>query len=76
MRKELEEMVREHQEAQGEFTGYFLVTFKDGAAVVSGLSRDDDLAAEIIGALSDALGEGENEPAQCRDTIGECWGHA
>jgi hypothetical protein len=76
MHKELEEMVREHQEAQGEFTGFFLVTFKDGAAVVSGHARNDDLAAEIIGALSDALGEGESEPAHGRDTIGECWGHA
>ncbi len=70
MREKLLDAVREHREAQGPCTGYFLVTFRNGQAVVSGDSdRHDAVASEIIRLLADAMGEDD-------DGIGPCEGCA
>jgi hypothetical protein len=72
MRNKLIEAVREHRAAQGECTGYFLVTFCNGQAVVSGEADGaDEVATEIIRVLADCMGEeGDN------DAIGPCRGRA
>ena len=71
MRDKLEEAVREHRDAQSGLTGYFLVTFSNGQAVVSGQSdAEDEIAAEIIRILADAMGE------EAGDEIGPCAGRA
>ena len=73
MRKELEDAVREHSQTQHGLTGYFLVTFDRGQATVSGQSDEhDEIAAEIIRLLADAMGEEPDDD----DEIGPCRGTA
>jgi hypothetical protein len=70
MRDKLIRAVREHREAQGQCTGYFLVTFSNGDAFISGQSAEDDpVASEIIQWLATVMDEEDDE-------IGPCAGHA
>lgn len=72
MDEKLIKAVQRHRRVQGKPTGYFLVTFKEGQAVVSGETDGfDDTAAEIIRVLGDCMGD---EPQE--DEIGICLGTA
>jgi hypothetical protein len=72
MRDKLIKAVRKHRAARGECTGYFLVTFCDGQAVISGeTDGGDDVATEIVQFLADAIGNKDDD-----DEIGPCRGTA
>lgn len=71
MRDKLIKVVREHRAAQGQCTGYFLVTFCDGKAVISGETDGSDAAMEIVQFLADAIGTKDDD-----DEIGPCRGTA
>ena len=77
MRKLIEKALREHQLEQGEITGYMLITFQDGEAMISGEASDgDEVAQQIISEIEAAL---LNPPCDCdseQDEIGRCSGHA
>ena len=77
MRKLIEEAVREHQDEQGEITGYMLITFRDGEAMISGeASEGDELAQHIIGDIEAALLAPSHACDNEEDEIGRCVGHA
>ena len=77
MRKLIEKALREHQEEQGEITGYMLITFQDGEAMISGeASEGDEVAQQIISEIEAAL---LSPPCACgneQDEIRRCSGHA
>ena len=77
MRKLVEKALREHQNEQGEITGYMLITFQDGEAMISGeASEGDEVAQQIISEIEAAL---LNPACACeneQDEIGRCSGHA
>ena len=77
MRKLIEKALREHQQEQGDITGYMLITFQDGEAMISGeASEGDEVAQQIISEIEAAL---LDPPCACeneQDEIGRCSGHA
>jgi hypothetical protein len=77
LRKLIEKALREHQEEQGDITGYMLITFQDGEAMISGKASDgDEVAQQIISEIEEAL---LNPSCACdneEDEIGRCAGHA
>ena len=77
MRKLIEKALREHHEEQGEITGYMLITFQDGEAMISGEASDgDEVAQQIISEIEASL---LNPACGCeseQDEIGRCSGHA
>ncbi len=77
LRKLIENALREHQEEQGELTGYMLITVQDGEAMISGEARDsDEVAQQIISEIETSL---LNPACACeieQDEIGRCSGHA
>jgi hypothetical protein len=77
LRKLIEKAVREHQDEQGEITGYMLITFRDGEAMISGqASEGDEIAQGVIGEIEAVL---LNPVCACddeEDAIGRCAGHA
>ena len=77
MRKLIEKALREHHEEQGEITGYMLITFQDGEAMISGEASDgDEVAQQIISEIETSL---LNPAYACeieQDEIGRCSGHA
>ncbi len=77
LRKLIEKALREHQDEQGDITGYMLITFRDGEAMISGEASDGDevaqgIISEIEAALLNPACACENE----QDEIGRCVGHA
>ena len=77
MRKRIETALREQLTEQGEITGYMLITFRDGEAMVTGeASEGDEVAQKVISGIEAALLE-ENCPCNdAEDAIGICAGHA
>lgn len=77
MRKRIEKALREHLAEQGDITGYMLITFRDGEAMVTGeASEADEVAQEVISGIEAALLD-ENCPCEdADDAIGVCAGHA
>jgi hypothetical protein len=77
LRKLIEKALREHQQEQEDITGYMLITFQDGEAMISGeASEGDEVAQQIISEIEAAL---LNPPCACEnehDEIGRCTGHA
>jgi hypothetical protein len=77
LRKLIEKALREHQDEQGDITGYMLITFRDGEAMISGEASDgDEVAQGIISEIEAAL---LNPSCACdneEDEIGRCVGHA
>ena len=77
LRKLIEKALREHQDEQGEITGYMLITFRDGEAMISGEASDgDEVAQQVISEIEEAL---LNPSCACdneEDEIGRCAGHA
>jgi hypothetical protein len=76
MRKLIEKALREHLDEQGEITGYMLITFCDGEAMVTGeASEGDEDAQQVINGIEAAL-----DPTcagdDAEDAIGVCAGHA
>jgi hypothetical protein len=49
LHKLIEKALREHREEQGEVTGFLLITFRDGEAMLTGQASDcDEVAQEVI----------------------------
>jgi hypothetical protein len=77
MRRLIEKALREHQDEQGEITGYMLITFRDGEAMVTGEASDgDEVAQEVIGGIEAALLDPACACDDADDEIGVCAGHA
>jgi hypothetical protein len=78
LRKLIEQVLREHLDEQGEITGYMLITFRDGEAIVTGeASEADRVDQEVIGGIEAALLEPTCAfDAADDDAIGVCAGHA
>jgi hypothetical protein len=77
LRKLIEQVVREHLDEQGEITGYMLITFRDGEAMVTGEAHDgDEVAQEVIGGIEAALLDPACACDVAGDEIGICAGHA
>jgi len=56
LHKLIEKALREHREEQGEVTGYLLITFRDGEAMLTGQASDcDEVAQEVIESIEAAL---------------------
>ena len=77
MRKLIEKALREHREEQGDITGFMLITFQDGEAMISGEASDgDEVAQQIISEIEAALLDPECPCETEHDEIGRCSGHA
>ncbi len=77
MREKLVRAVQEHLRRHGQCSGFFLVTFENGEAIVSAETRGDDgLATEVIGLLAKCMDEDVTEVDTDMDAIGPCWGSA
>ena len=77
MRKLVEKALREHQDEQGEITGYMLITFQDGEAMISREASDgDEVAQQIISEIEAALLKPACACENEQDEIGRCSGHA
>ena len=77
MRKLIEKALQEHLHEQGEITGYMLITFRDGEAMVSGLaSEGDEAAQDVISGIEAALQDPACACDDADDAIGLCAGHA
>ena len=73
MRDKLIKAVQEHMSRQHRSSGFFLVTFQDGQAIVSGETDGEDATAgEIIRLLADCM----TDEADDQDAIGPCLGTA
>ena len=77
MHKLIEKALREHREEQGEVTGYLLITFRDGEAMLTGQASDcDEVAQEVIESIEAALSNPMNAADDAEDDIGICAGEA
>jgi hypothetical protein len=71
--KLIEKALREHRAEPGEVTGFVLITFRDGEAMITAEVSDGDEAAQnIVAGLGAALEEGPDDD----DEIGPCAGQA
>ena len=74
MLKLIEEAIREHRAEPGEVTGFLLITFRDGEAMLTAEASDgDEVAQNIIQGIEAALDE---SPDDEDDEIGPCAGQA
>ena len=77
MHKLIEKALREHREEQGEVTGYLLITFRDGEAMLTGQASDcDEIAQEVIEDIQAALSNPMSAADDAEDDIGICAGQA
>ena len=77
MHKLIEKALREHREEQGEVTGYLLITFRDGEAMLTGQASDcDEVAQEVIEGIEAALANPMSAADDAEDDIGICAGEA
>ncbi len=77
LRKLIEKALREHREEQGEVTGYLLITFRDGEAMLTGEASDcDEVAQEVIHSIQAALLDPMSAANDPEDEIGLCAGQA
>ena len=77
MRKRIEKALREHLNEQEEITGFMLITFRDGEAMVTGeASEGDEAAQEVISGIEAALLNPACACDDADDAIGVCAGHA
>ena len=77
MHKLIEKALREHREEQGEVTGYLLITFRDGEAMLTGQASDcDEIAQEVIEDIQAALSNPMSPADDAEDEIGICAGQA
>ncbi len=77
MHKLIEKALREHREEQGEVTGYLLITFRDGEAMLTGQASDcDEVAQEVIEGIEAALSNPMSAADDAEDDIGICAGEA
>ena len=77
MHKLIEKALREHREEQGEVTGYLLITFRDGEAMLTGQASDcDEVAQEVIEGIEAALSNPMSAADDAEDDIGICAGQA
>ncbi len=77
MHKLIEKAVRDHREEQGEVTGYLLITFRDGEAMLTGEASDcDEVAQEVIDSIQAALLDPMSAANDPEDEIGLCAGQA
>ncbi len=73
----IEKALREHREEQGEVTGYLLITFRDGEAMLTGQASDcDAVAQEVIEGIEAALSKPMSAADDAEDEIGICSGQA
>jgi hypothetical protein len=77
LHKLIEKALREHREEQGEVTGYLLITFRDGEAMLTGQASDcDEVAQEVIEEIQAALSNPMCAADDAEDEIGVCAGQA
>ena len=77
LHKLIEKALREHQEEQGEVTGFLLITFQDGEAMLTGQASDcDEVAQEVIESIEAALSDPMSAANDPEDEIGLCAGQA
>ena len=77
MHKLIEKALREHREEQEEVTGYLLITFRDGEAMLTGQASDcDEVAQEVIESIEAALSNPMSAADDAEDDIGICAGEA
>ncbi len=73
----IEKALREHREEQGEVTGFLLITFRDGEAMLTGQASDcDEVAQEVIEWIETALSKPMSAADDAEDEIGICAGQA
>jgi hypothetical protein len=77
LHKLIEKALREHREEQGEMTGFLLITFRDGEAMLTARASDcDDVAREVIDSIEAALLDPMSPATDADDEIGLCAGQA
>ena len=77
MHKLIEKALREHRDEHGEVTGYLLITFRDGEAMLTGEASDcDEIAQEVIKDIQAALSNPMSAADDAEDEIGICAGEA
>jgi hypothetical protein len=77
LRKLIEKALQDHLDEQGELTGFMLITFRDGEAMVTAEAQEGDaIAQEVIGGIEAALLNPECACDDADDEIGICAGHA
>ena len=73
----IEKALREHRDEQGEVTGFLLITFQDGEAMLTGQASDcDEVAQEVIDSIEAALSDPMSAANDPEDEIGVCAGQA
>jgi hypothetical protein len=77
LHKLIEKALREHREEHGEVTGFLLITFRDGEAMLTGQASDcDEVAQEVIDEIGAALLNPASRADDAEDEIGVCAGQA
>ncbi len=77
MHKLIEKALREHREEHGEVTGFLLITFRDGEAMLTAQASDcDEVAREVIEGIEAALSDPMSPADDDEDEIGICAGQA
>lgn len=77
MRKLIEEALREHEDGNGEMTGFLLITFSNGRPAMTGaVDGIDETAEAVISGLMEAVSNPYDGAADEDDAIGPCAGRA
>lgn len=77
LHKLIEKALREHREEHGEVTGFLLITFRDGEAMLTAQASDcDEVAREVIEGIEAALSDPMSPADDDEDEIGICAGQA
>ncbi len=77
MHKLIEKALREHREEHGDVTGFLLITFRDGEAMLTAqASEGDEVAQEVIAGIEAALSDPMSAADDDEDEIGICAGQA
>ena len=77
MHKLIEKALCEHREEHGEVTGFLLITFRDGEAMLTAQASDcDEVAREVIEGIEAALSDPMSPADDDEDEIGICAGEA
>ena len=77
LHKLIEKALREHREEQGDVTGFLLITFRDGEAMLTAQASDcDEVARDVIDSIEAALLDPMSPATDADDEIGLCAGQA
>ena len=77
LHKLIEKALREHREEHGDVTGFLLITFRDGEALLTAQASEcDEVAQKVIEGIEAALSEPISPADDEEDEIGVCAGQA